>query len=228
MERRNPGTKTFFMAHYKKPTVTQEVEEHRAAFSLAFFAIFIILFAGLWLLDLMPNAPGTAPSSEGLPPLPSKGEGGGEGGVSRGETPTHISIDAISLSVNISNPATTSIEVLDNALLSGAVRYPTSAPLGVRGTVLLFGHSSYLPIVHNQAYKAFDGIQNLLRGDTIVVSSATKSYKYQVVTVKKVNVNDAEANTIPLPVDAEHLVLVTCNSFASKADRFVVTADLSR
>ena len=213
------GTKILFMANYKKQTITREVEEHRAAFSLAFFAIFIILFAGLWLLDLMPNAPGETPN------LPATQPTSANAPAAKGETPTHISIDAIGLSVSVSNPATTSIEVLDNALLSGAVRYPTSAPLGVTGTVLIFGHSSYLPIVHNQAYKAFDGIQNLLRGDTIIVSSATKSYKYQVVTVKKVNVNDAEANTIPLPADAQHLVLVTCNSFASKADRFVVTAD---
>ena len=36
------GTKILFMANYKKQTITREVEEHRAAFSLAFFMATIL------------------------------------------------------------------------------------------------------------------------------------------------------------------------------------------
>jgi sortase (surface protein transpeptidase) len=40
------------------------------------------------------------------------------------------------------NPSSTDIDVLDQDLTLGAVHYPTSAQLGVNGTVLIFGHSS--------------------------------------------------------------------------------------
>ena len=94
---------------------------------------------------------------------------------------------------------------------------------GQEGTVLLFGHSSYLPIVHNQSYKAFDGIQNLKTGDIISVFSNNHEYRYSVVGVK---LADASQDVIELPQTGKHLTLVTCDSFASKSNRFVVTADL--
>src|ERR1035437_138687 len=43
------------------------------------------------------------------------------------EQPTKIEIPAISLSATISNPTSTVIATLDQELLKGAVRYPTSA-----------------------------------------------------------------------------------------------------
>jgi len=211
----------------KKSSVTKEIEENKAAFALAFVIVFILALVALWLFDLMPNAPAIPPGvgAVATTTLPNTNDPAAPT-QAKPELPVQIGIDAIDLAASISNPATTSIEVLDEALLSGAVRYPTSAPLGINGTVLLFGHSSYLPVVHNKAYKAFDGIQNLLRGDTISVFSATKEYRYRVVSVRKANVNDAGASTIALPTDGQHLVLVTCDSFASKSDRFIVTADL--
>jgi len=138
------------------------------------------------------------------------------------ELPTKIEIQTINLSASIANPTTTDVEVLDQKLLSGAVRYPTSAKLGETGNVVLFGHSSYLPIVNNQAYKTFNGIQKLLVGDTIVVYSSDMAYTYQVRSVTKESANDA---TIPLSVSGKILTLATCNSFAEKSDRFVVVAD---
>jgi len=140
-----------------------------------------------------------------------------------GELPVKIEIPSIKLSASVSDPDTTDPEVLDNALLKGAVRYPTSAKLGEQGNVIIFGHSSYLPIVNNQAYKTFDGIQKLHAGDVITVYSSGTAYDYAVDTVSK---EDANSAAIPLTVTGSKLTLSTCDSFDTKTDRFVVTATL--
>ena len=119
------------------------------------------------------------------------------------------------------NPSSTKVAALDEALLKGAVRYPTSAKLGQTGTVLLFGHSSYLPVIYNQAYKAFKGIQNLKKGDVVSVYSGTHEYRYAVESVSIANANE---DVIELRKDGKYLTLVTCDTFAKKSDRFVVTA----
>ena len=138
------------------------------------------------------------------------------------ELPTKIVIPVINLSSDIANPTTTDAEILDQELLSGAVRYPTSAKLGEIGNVVLFGHSSYLPIVNNQAYKTFNGIQKLTEGDTVIVYSSDTAYTYRVKSVTKESINDA---TITLSVTEKVLTLSTCDSFNAKTDRFVVVAD---
>lgn len=138
------------------------------------------------------------------------------------ELPTKIVIPVINLSATIANPTTTDATILDHALLSGAVRYPTSAKLGEEGNVVLFGHSSYLPIVGNQAYKTFDGIQKLVVGDDVTMYSSDMAYTYQVKSVTKESANDA---IIPLLVIGKVLTLSTCDSFTMKTDRFVVVAD---
>ncbi len=143
--------------------------------------------------------------------------------AAQGELPVKIVIAKINLSQNIANPSTTNVEALDQYLLKGAVRYPTSATLGQQGNVVLFGHSSYLPVVHNQAYKAFDGIQNLKTGDEITVYSTTHKYVYSVATVKQM---DAASDAIPLTTSGNILTLATCDSFGQKTDRFVVSAIL--
>ena len=139
-----------------------------------------------------------------------------------GILPTRVVVKKAGINVTVSNPTTTDVDILDTALAKGAIRYPTSGTLGVNGTVLLFGHSSYLPIVHNQAYKSFDGIQDLKNGDIISVFSGDTEYQFSVTGVR---VADATTDTVALPTDAEHLTLVTCDSFATKSNRYVVTAD---
>ncbi|MDP2655476.1 MAG: sortase [bacterium] len=139
------------------------------------------------------------------------------------ELPTKIKITKINLSANVVNPTTTGIEALDKELLKGVVRYPTSAKLGETGNVVLFGHSSYLPVVNNQAYKTFNGIQKLVVGDVVTVYSSNTAYTSRVRSVAK---ESADNNTaIQLSMNDKVLTLVTCNSFTTKQDRFVVTAD---
>lgn len=202
-----------------KKGALKEIGEQRAAFAVAFLSIFILAFVFLSGVGATPDPihPDviSEPAIANAVTLPATAS-------STPEAPVRIVAKDINLDVTVSNPASADIEVLDDALLTGAVRYPTSAFLGVDGTVLLFGHSSYLPIVHNQAYKTFDGIQNLKAGQIIRVYSADTEYDYSVVQVK---VADATQDSVELNPVGKHLTLVTCDSFATKSNRFIVTAD---
>ena len=188
-----------------------------------FLGVFVLVFCGSFFslaqLDLLPssarsvaaeNAP-TGILATSTPPVVTP------------EDPVRIEIQTIDVSATIANPTTTSLEALDAYLLKGAARYPTSARLNEAGNMVLFAHSSYLPVVGNQAYKTFDGIQKLVAGDIITVYSADAVYTYRVRSVTKESATSGSG--IDLAVAGKVLTLVTCNSFATKSDRFVVTAD---
>lgn len=184
------------------------------AFALVFVVMFMLTYTFLASVDALPE-PIVQTS------LDPAGQLTAPGAI---EAPVRVVAPSIKLDETISNPTSENIEVLDAALLSGAVRYPTSAMLGQQGTVFLFGHSSYLPIVHNQAYKAFNRIQDLKTGETISVYSSTHEYRYKVTGVR---LADASEDVIELPQTGYHLTLVTCDSFGKKTSRFVVTADFA-
>jgi LPXTG-site transpeptidase (sortase) family protein len=190
----------------------------------SFLGLFVLFFSGsvalLAQLDLLPNPPApkvaderpalvASPLTATAPVAP--------------ELPATLEVPAIKLSVAVANPETTDVETLDETLLHGAARYPTSAKLGEEGTTIIFGHSSYLPVVNNPSFKAFNGIQNLHEGDRILVKGETTTYAYAVKTVEKAS---AEQDGIPLSTSGHTLVLATCDSFGKKTDRFVVTAEL--
>lgn len=201
--------------------VINEIAERRGSFAAAFVVIFIASFAFLFSVGDTPNP--IHPNVIGGPALPSATLGASKQTAPQNpEAPVRVVAKDIGLDAAVENPVSTDLNVLDGALLKGAVHYPTSAQLGVDGTVLLFGHSSYLPIVHNQVYKTFDGIQNLKEGQIIDVLSAGTDYKYTVVGVK---VADATQDSIALNPQGRHAVLVTCDSFATKSTRYIVTAD---
>ena len=190
----------------------------------SFLGIFALVFLAsvvtLGKADLLPDTAAAAAADSASPSVslsahPSKP-------VALSEMPTKIEISAINLSATIANPTTTDVEALDRYLLAGAVRYPTSAKLNETGNVVLFGHSSYLPVVRNQAYKTFNGIQKLVAGDVITVYSADAAYTYRVRSMLKESANDAG---ISLAATGRVLTLSTCDSFGEKTDRFVVTAD---
>jgi len=188
------------------------IAEHPFGFVLTFVVLFFLLVLFMASVDALPEPAVKVvvqPSDEVV-----------QAGVA--EAPVRVVAPSIGMDVKVENPTSTEISVLDDSLLRGAVRYPTSAMLGVNGTVLLFGHSSYLPIVHNQAYKAFNEIQKLANGDIVSVYSSDKEYRFKVTAVRKA---DASEESVELPQDGEHLILVTCDSFAKKTDRFVVHAD---
>lgn len=193
-----------------------EIAERRLAFAAAFVVIFVLVFVFLKSAGLTPEPLAQKPTNNVATGTTSTINS------NTPEAPTRIIIDNAGVDATISNPNSTDIKVLDEKLNSGAVRWPASAMLGTEGTVLLFGHSSYLPVVHNQAYKTFDDIQKLKPGQIISVYSATARYDYAVTGVR---VADANQDSIELFPTGKHLVLVTCDSFASKSNRFIVSAE---
>lgn len=223
------------------------MEGRGGSFALVFLLLFGLTFGFLTLVGATPDTPGSSPDSktsdtnpqdihQTVTPTQTQTQTNTQtntqtitsssGHTPSEELPTRIIVKKIGLNVSIANPNSTDVDVLDQYLLKGAVRYPTSGLLGQNGTVLLFGHSSYLPIVHNQSYKAFDGIQNLKAGDMVNVYAGSVEYQFSVTGVRVADASDENNNTIQLPQDAQHLTLVTCDSFASKSNRYVVTADL--
>lgn len=137
--------------------------------------------------------------------------------------PVSITIPALDRTVVVHNPTSSSVAVLDEALLSGVVRHPDSADFSEEGNIFILGHSSYLPNVFNKSFQAFNGIQELTWGDTIEVSSSDTVYTYQVERVTKAKASEV---VVPFTPGEARLTLATCNSFATKDDRFIVEAKL--
>jgi LPXTG-site transpeptidase (sortase) family protein len=136
-----------------------------------------------------------------------------------GELPERVVIQKIGVDTVVNNPDTTDSDTLDADLLRGAVRYPTSGTLG-SGNVLIFGHSTSLPVVNNQAYKTFVGLKNLNIGDEIQVFSSDKEYDYSVISVTLEDSDQAYVNFSGQGM----LTLSTCDVFGEKQQRFVVQA----
>ena len=188
-----------------------------------FLGLFAFIFVGsviiLGHLDLLPDtepalvAMANSAGTDLIPTIES---------AKLAELPAKIEIPKVNISAIILNPTAIDIAVLDKELLRGAVRYPTSAKLGETGNVVLFGHSSYLPIVGNQAYKTFNGIQKLVAGDIVTVYSSAAAYAYRV---RSVEVKNTTIDGIRLSTAGRMLTLVTCNSFGAKEERFIITAE---
>lgn len=189
-----------------------------------FVGITVLVFVFfLWVLarlDLLPEASDaqtlstvTVASANQFPAVEEE--------VRATESPRRIHIANVGVDVPVQNPSSTSISTLDAELLKGAVRYPTSGMLGEEGNVVVFAHSSYLPVVQNKYFKAFNGIQNLKRGDVIDVYGDTMVYHYAVDRVYEADASDTR---IPLTRGSKKLTLSTCDSFGNLNDRFVVEA----
>lgn len=187
------------------------------SFLAAFLVTFFVSFSTLAVFDLVPEAPAREEVAV------SAGALAASVALAAPENPMRIEIPEVGIDVTVKNPESTNVAVLDEALLTGAVRYPTSAKLGEEGNTILFGHSSYLPIVNNEAFKAFNEIQNLKEGDRIYVHGEVQTYVYSVTQVAQA---DAEEDAIPLTKTGHTLTLATCDSFGKKSDRFIVVAEL--
>jgi LPXTG-site transpeptidase (sortase) family protein len=140
-----------------------------------------------------------------------------------GALPGRIRIREIDLDLPVLNPDTRDIEALDAVLKSGPARYVDSAKLGQKGNILIFGHSSHLPVVHNQMYKAFNKIPDLEVGDSISVEGGGKEYVYSVTSVKQV---DANEGVVDLARTGNKLTIVTCDTLTGKSARYVLEAEL--
>jgi len=139
-----------------------------------------------------------------------------------GEKPQRIIIDKIGINTRIANPATTSLSVLNDALNESPVRYPNSGRINGKRPMFLFGHSSRLPVVQNEAYKSFNGLNELTVGDTITVQGTSTSETYMVQSVDVVKKDEGFISFAPnQKVD---LTISTCSTFGAKQNRTIVRA----
>ena len=212
-------------------------------FVVVFLVIFFVACVFLFAIDFVPEAPGktvtnthvaeastvtfvaSAPITETVAPKTQVNTTGVVPQNVASDMPIHVSIPKVGIDTRITNPQSTDVHALDTALLSGAVRYPTSATLGESAPMLIFGHQSYLPVIHNQAFKAFNSLQNVRPGDDVIVSSATVNYHYRVTSIDYV---DVEGSNVSIGGNAHTLILVTCDSFGKqKTKRYVVQAEFT-
>ena len=206
----------------------------KTPFSVFLASTIVIFFCALSAADSVGFVPyyidGTEPATEGvsLASLPVLGDAAA-GPVptvtvaSTAVLPTRVIIPAIGLDLPIQNIDSRDVTVLNEALHQGPVRYVDSALLNQPGNMLVFAHSSHLPVVHNQMYKAFNRLPELVTGDSVTVEGGGKSYLYRVTSVRK---TDATDTVIDLSAtQGTKLTLSTCDTLTSKTSRFVVEAD---
>lgn len=138
--------------------------------------------------------------------------------------PVRLEIPSIGLDLPVQNPSTTDVNALDALLVNGPARYVDSAKLGEEGNVVIFGHSSHLPIVHNKMFQAFNNVPNLKAGDSItLLGKDGKSYLYTVDSVVRADVNAGTSISLA-PSDGTKLTIVTCDTLTGKSARFIMTA----
>jgi LPXTG-site transpeptidase (sortase) family protein len=222
----------------KKPQIIiAEVMSNKLRFLAAFFCIFTFSYGILYAVDFYPepkttpSTPIEAPTSESvsvveepeIAPVTEEVASSSEVVASVDTLPNSLFIPSLKRTVDVLNPAANSVAALDAALLKGVIRHPDSATFGEEGNMLILGHSSYLPTVHNKNFQALNGIQNLKWGDTIVLSSNDTEYTYKVEKSYKAK---ATGFTVPVAGKGKKLMLVTCNNFATADDRYIVEATL--
>lgn len=207
----------------------------KVSFVVAFFVIFFLSYAFLAWIDFLPepitdNRPDSfketvkdAALTVGLVKESVATNTVAEAKVATPLYPDTIIIDKLKRTIPVENPTSRTIADLDAALLYGVVRHPDSATLEQKGTVFILGHSSYLPTVMNHNFQAFNGIQNLVFGDTIKLQSGNIEYVYRVDRVYRARTSDV---TVPIAGDFQRLVLATCNSFGKVDDRYIVESAL--
>lgn len=218
---------------------TAPVEAKKPPFAVFLATTTLVFFCALSAADSVGFVPyyidGTAPtvsaphdSTLALSHLPELGEEvSSASSVTSTTLPTRIRIGAIDLDLPVQNPATRDLAALDTILQKGPARYVDSAHLGESGNVLIFAHSSHLPIVHNQMYRAFNKIPDLKTGDTITLTGDDgKEYTYRTLSVVKADATDAAIDLSR--TQGTRLTLVTCDTLTSKSARFVLTAELVR
>ena len=140
---------------------------------------------------------------------------------------SRIVIPAIGVDAPIVIPASRDLNVLNDALLKGAVYYPGSGPLGAIGNVLIFGHSTGLSIVRNQNFEVFNRLKELEAGDIIRIRAEDREYWYRV---RSLSVKDARETEVLMSTTESVLTLVTCKIFGGngKESRYVVEAEFVR
>lgn len=198
----------------KKPGIISIISKNKGYFFVNLFIILTITFSILYLFGLVPEEFKTIIGRD--PVKEFKGN-------QVGELPLSIVIPSIGVDAQIYNPSTTTATVLNDYLLKGAVRYPGSGLPGGSGNIFIFGHSTRIQVVNNQAYKTFNGLEKLKVGDLIHVFSDKYEYVYKITSVK---VEGADKALVEFNTKNNMLTLSTCNRFdITQGDRTVVESE---
>ena len=152
------------------------IRKNIGKFIILWLIILIVSFAVLSLLGLVPEEEKDVIIKE-TPSVESLDEKLANISIA---LPQRVVIDEIGVDININNPQSRNIDVLDVSLNAGVVRYPSSGLLGQKTNMLLFGHSSHLPIVRNRSYKAFNDLEDLEIGSKVSIFSGTHQFIYIV------------------------------------------------
>ncbi|MDO8510280.1 MAG: sortase [bacterium] len=190
------------------------IATYKTVFAVTFLVTFSLSFVGLYLVGAVPSEFVVLEKENGAEAKP-------RAEMPVREEPIRILVPKVGVDSVVENPMSADTATLDRALLKGAVRYPGSGLLG-EGNVFIFGHSTSIRVVNNQAYKTFNNLKNLKTGDEILVRSADREYLYRVARVSLVS---AEAAWVDFSSKKKRLTLSTCNTFGKKEERYVVEAD---
>lgn len=215
----------------------QHGSAHKPPKRVFFAAIIVVFFSTLSAADSVGFVPdyidgSTSLTTSGSTPLSTGGTAValaslpqlGEEIVVKGVLPTRINISAVDLDLPVQNPDTRDLEELDAYLKSGPVRYVDSAKLGEKGNVIIFAHSSNLPIVRNKMFQAFNDIPELKAGDTITLTGEDGTgYLYSVESVTQTTVESGASIDLS-PSQGKKLTLVTCDTLTGKSARYIVEA----
>lgn len=209
------------------PTFFESVWTHRYVFVPVVIIVFAITYTFLYVFDFVPNELAGKQIDEPALIQNNKGEESINFSQSsstvaeENELPTRIVINKIGVDTDVYNPQSSDARVLDSYLTKGAVRYPGSGTPG-KGNMFMFGHSTSIRVVQNEAYKAFNNLGTLEKGDEIRVYTESRVYTYRVRTVRQVKETEA---WVDLSTEKRMLTISTCNTFGAKQDRHVVEAD---
>lgn len=201
------------------------LKKSQAKFILYFIITFIVIFVLLYAIGFVPDSI-RVKKEDSLRTVWDKAQKMAidnqlkQDGIIN-EDPLRIVIEKIGVDSPVSNPNTTNVATLDEYLLRGAVRYPGSGFPGY-GNMFIFAHSTGLRNVNNEAFKAFNGLRNLVVGDMIKIYGSAGLYYYKVSSVRLVDDNQA---LVEFNNDENILTLSTCNTFGAKSERYVVEAD---
>lgn len=137
-------------------------------------------------------------------------------------TNPEVIIPKINVEIPVDYTQTSTDEnVIENALQSGIVHYPTTVLPGQNGNTAFFGHSSN-NIFNKGKYKfAFVLLHTLVPGDTFYLTNNGKVYVYKVITKDIVDPSDVGVLG-PVAGQTAIATLITCDPPGTSLHRLII------
>jgi len=110
---------------------------------------------------------------------------------------------------------------IQDALKDGVVHYPGTAMPGLRGNVVITGHSSYFAWDPGRFKDVFALLHEVAVGDTVIVYHNQEKYTYKVYETRVVTPDKVEILT---QQGEDRLTLITCTPVGTNLKRLIVLA----